>query len=285
MQRTNEFCIFVINPMPVRKIIHLADIHIRTFRLHDEYRELFNQFLMDVADQILGFAREEVRIVLAGDLVHQKIVISNEQLMLGTWLIKQLEKLAPSIIIAGNHDMLENNKDRMDSITPMVQFLGDAEVNYFKESKCYLDDNIVWCVYSIFEGNATPDIDGARAQFGNDKTYVGLFHAPVLNAKTDIGYEIDHGAGLEIFEGCDMVLMGDIHKRQAFNHKGIQVAYPSSLIQQNFGENVSNHGYLIWDVETKTFTEHNIENKYSMYKFKIKSLDDMEQNLEEHVNP
>ena len=35
-------------------------------------------------------------------------------------------------LIAGNHDLLENNKDRMDSITPMVQFLPDKDINYFK---------------------------------------------------------------------------------------------------------------------------------------------------------
>jgi hypothetical protein len=93
----------------------------------------------------------------------------------------------------------------MDSITPMVQFLPNTDINYFKESKCYLDDNIVWCVYSIFEENSRPDIESARAQFGNDKTYIGLYHAPVLNAKTDIGYEIDHGAALEEFEGGDMI--------------------------------------------------------------------------------
>ena len=264
----------------VKKIIHLADIHIRTFRLHDEYKEVFKTFISQLTEQVKEYQRDELRIVIAGDLVHQKIIISNEQLILGTWLIRNLEVIAPVIIIAGNHDLLENNKDRMDSITPMVQFLPESNVNFFKESKCYLDNNIVWCVYSIFEENSRPNIEGAKLEFGNDKTYVGLFHAPLINAKTDIGYEIDHGAGLDIFEGCHMVLLGDIHKRQSFNHNGIQIAYPSSLIQQNFGENVSKHGYLIWDVETKIFTEHDVENNYPMYNIRIKSLDDLDNNTE-----
>lgn len=268
----------------VKLVVHLADIHIRTFRLHEEYKDVLRGFLAQLTDLVKDYSRDELRIVIAGDIVHQKIVISNEQLILGTWLIKSLETIAPVVIIAGNHDLLENNKDRVDSITPMVQFLPDANVNFFKESKCYLDDNIVWCVYSIFEENARPDIEGARAEFGEDKTYIGLYHAALLNAKTDLGYEIDHGAGLEIFEGCDIVMLGDIHKRQFFNHKGVQVAYPSSLIQQNFGENISKHGFLLWDVQKKTYTEHDVDNKYSMYKFKIKSLEDLENNLEELVN-
>jgi DNA repair exonuclease SbcCD nuclease subunit len=137
--------------MAVKKIIHLADIHIRTFRMHDEYKDVFKTLIKDIKNNIEGYQSDEVRILIAGDLVHQKIVISNEQLMLGTWLLRSLEKVAPVILIAGNHDLLENNKDRMDSITPMVQFLPDQNINFFKESKLYLDDNIVWCVYSIFE--------------------------------------------------------------------------------------------------------------------------------------
>jgi DNA repair exonuclease SbcCD nuclease subunit len=268
----------------VKAVVHLADIHIRTFRLHDEYKDVFKTLLKDLRELLSDYQREEIRIVLAGDLVHQKIVISNEQLILGTWFIRKLEEIAPVVIIAGNHDLLENNKDRMDSITPMVQFLGDKEINFFKESKCYMDDNIVWCVYSIFEENKRPNIEGARTEFGDDKTYIGLFHAPIINAKTDIGYEIDHGAELAVFEGCDIVMLGDIHKRQFFNHKGIQIAYPSSLIQQNFGENVTKHGFLLWDVESKTFTEHDVENKHPFYQFKIKSLEDLETGEEKITN-
>ena len=121
-------------------------------------------------------------------------------------------------------------------------------------------------------------------EFGDDKTYIGLFHAPVLNAKTDIGYEIDHGAALDIFEGCDMALLGDIHKRQIFNHKGIQIAYPSSLIQQNFGEKVSKHGFLVWDIETKTYKEYDVENEAAYYQFKITSLEDLDNGEEKLTN-
>jgi hypothetical protein len=82
-----------------------------------------------------------------------------------------------------------------------------------------MDGNIVWCVYSIFENNKRPDIESARAQFGDDKTYVGLFHGPLVGSTTDIGYEIEHGYNLDIFEGCDMVMCGDIHKRGVLNFK------------------------------------------------------------------
>jgi DNA repair exonuclease SbcCD nuclease subunit len=268
----------------IRICVHLADIHIRTYRLHDEYKEVFITFLNQLKNQLKDYKREEIRIVLVGDLVHQKIIISNEQLILGTWFLRKLEEIGPVIIIAGNHDLLENNKDRVDSITPMVQFLPNSDINFFKESRCYLDDNIVWCVYSIFEENSRPNIESARQEFGDDKTYIGLFHGPIIGLKTDIGYIIENGAELEIFEDCDMVLCGDIHKRGGFTlkqgKKNIPIMMPSSLIQQNFGETVKNHGYLLWDVENRTFTEHNVNNNNPFYNFKIKSLEDLDNNKE-----
>lgn len=268
----------------VKKIIHAADIHIRTFRQHDEYQEVFKKVFSDITDLVKDYKKEEVRIVIVGDLVHQKIVISNEQLMLGTWFLRKLEEIAPLIIIAGNHDLLENNKDRMDSITPMVQFLPDANINYFKESKCYLDDNIVWCVYSIYDDNDKPAIEAAREEFGNDKTYIGLFHGPLIGAKTDLGYTIDNGKTLEIFDGCDCVMCGDIHQFQKLQYGDTQIVMPSSLIQQNFGESVKNHGFVLWDIDTLSFTHHEVENRYPFYQFKIKSLDDLENNNEKITN-
>ena len=268
----------------VKKIIHLGDIHIRTMRLHDEYKEVFTTLINQIIDLVKEYDREEIRIVIAGDLVHQKIVISNEQLILGTWFLRKLEEIAPLIIIAGNHDLLENNKDRMDSISPMVQFLPDADINYFKESKCYLDNNIVWCVYSIFEENSRPDIESARLEFGDDKKYVGLYHAALKNAKTDIGYSIDHGDGLDIFEGLDCAMLGDIHKHQVFIHKNIPIIYPSSLIQQNFGESVYNHGFVLWDIETLEYEHHEVANRFPYYQFKIKSLEDIDNGTEKITN-
>jgi DNA repair exonuclease SbcCD nuclease subunit len=199
--------------------------------MHEEYMSVFKNLMSDLTDLLSEYKKEEIRIVIAGDLVHQKIVISNEQLMLGTWFLRKLEEIAPVIMIAGHHDLLENNKDRIDSISPMVQFLFDKNVNYFKESKCYLDDNIVWCVYSIFEDNSRPDIEAAREQFGNDKTYIGLFHGPLIGSTTDIGYEIEHGYNLDIFEGCDMVMCGDIHKRGVLNFKETKEIYEEELYE------------------------------------------------------
>jgi DNA repair exonuclease SbcCD nuclease subunit len=267
--------------MAIRKIIHMADIHLRTFNMHEEYGEGFKTTLKRIRTLVKDYDREEIRIVIAGDYVHQKITISNELLILGTWFLRKLEEIAPVVMIAGNHDLNLANPSRVDSLTPMVKLLPGLDIKYYTgESNCYLDNNVVWCVYSIFDDNNRPNIEKAREEYGNDKTYIGLFHAPIIGARTDIGYEFDHGKSFEHFDGCDMVMMGDIHKRDIWNHNGRLIAYPSSLLQQHYGENVTKHGFLLWDIENKEISEHDIESDYGFYQFSITSLDDIENDNE-----
>lgn len=270
----------------IRKVIHCADIHIRTFRMHDEYKEIFTTFVEEIKEYCKDYQYDEIRIAVVGDLVHQKITISNEQLILSCWFLTELSLVGKVVLVAGNHDLLENNKDRMDSISPMIELLRNPNINYLKESLCYDDENIVWCNFSIFEDNEAPKIQDHRDNIQGDLTYVGLYHAPLAGATTDIGYEFGtESTSLEIFNGCDMVLLGDIHKRQIFYNNETPIAYPSSLIQQNFGETVSKHGYLIWDVTERTFTEHDVPSRYGFYQFKISSVDDVDNETERLLNP
>ena len=271
----------------VKKLFHIADLHFRTYKRHDECRDVCEKFIQEVEEYITEnqLKGEEVRIVMVGDIVHQKITISNELSVLVSWFLEECSKLCQVILIAGNHDLLENNKDRIDSLTPILDKRTYSDkVSYFKESKCYLDNNIVWCVYSIFEENKRPNIEEAKKIYGEDKKYIGLFHAPVNGAITSIGFEFDESAELEQFDGCDAVLMGDIHHRQNFVYKGSNITYCGSFIQQDFGERVSDHGYLIWDVEHLDYTEHNIETDYGYYVFKINSLEDIDTQREYLTN-
>jgi len=64
-------------------------------------------------------------------------------------------------------------------------------------------------------------------------------------------------------------LLGDIHKRQFLNEEET-IAYPGSLIQQNYSEEPS-HGFLLWDVETKKATYHQVENDYGYKILKVEN--------------
>ena len=50
-----------------------------------------------------------------------------------------------------------------------------------------------------------------------DKVYIGLFHGAVRGSVMDNNYHLsDADASIEMFDQCDIVLLGDIHKRQGF---------------------------------------------------------------------
>ena len=121
--------------------------------------------------------------------------------------------------------------------------------------------------------------------YGDDKTFIGLYHAPINGASTDLGYDkFDESISLEHFDGCDIVMLGDIHKRQEFIYKGCPIVYPGSLIQQGFGENVSKHGFLEWDVKDRAYVEYDLDYKYSFYKVKINNIDDIDDDKEILIN-
>ena len=53
-----------------------------------------------------------------------------------------------------------------------------------------------------------------------------------------------------------------------------------SLIQQNFGESINKHGFCIVDLENDEYKFQDIENKWGFYSFKIKSIEDIENEKE-----
>ena len=245
----------------VKYIYHLADLHIRNLKRHKEYREVLNKFLSDVDSQNL----EDSIIYLAGDIAHAKTEMSPELVREITWFFTECAKRKPTFVITGNHDCNLNNKDRLDVLTPICDNLSLPNLVYLRDTGVYqITDDITFTVYSILDKKE----NWPKGKDVNGNKKICFFHGPVDAAKTDIGYVVSsHNFTPDIFDGFDMVLMGDIHKRQVVqqrdraNGKPI-VVYAGSTVQQNHGEYLENHGYLIWNVETETFEEFNIHNDY-----------------------
>lgn len=279
----------------VTKIIACSDIHIPNLNGMDILQEVMETFI----SKCKGIVKKEknpesVRIVLAGDIFHNKNNISNEALMCADWFFSKMDEICPTYAIIGNHDFLMNNTDRMDSLTPLfeigkykqVHFL-DKELNY--KSGVIADDNVVWCLYSSFDGFNTPDIMPYKeANSDKEYVYVGLIHGDVNGAITTTNRVTENGIDPGVFEGCDFVIAGHIHKRQEIKKNGVRVVYCSSLNQQNMGESVNGHGFVLWDIEDP----EDIEYKYvdiantngGYYKFEISSLSDIENDKEELIN-
>lgn len=66
--------------------------------------------------------------------------------------------------------------------------------------------------------------------------------------------------------------------------KKIPIVYSGSFIQQDYGEKVGGHGFLIWDVESGTYEEYDIPSDYGYYQFKIESIDDIDEDKEVLTN-
>ena len=257
----------------IKKLVHFSDLHVRLFKDHNLYRsileEAFSQWRKINPD----------RIVFTGDLVHSKNQMTPELVEFIAWTLNECSKIAKTILIPGNHDFLENNMERLDALTPVVDSLKNEMVVYYKNRGVYQDDNIDWCVYSLMDHNIPPDITK------NGRKKIGLFHGPVQGLTTDVGYKFDSGFESDKFDGCDLVLCGDIHKRQVFNIPGGKKAYMiGSTIQQNFGETIEKHGYGIYDVENDKYEFVNLVNPKPFLSFKLNSYDQIIDGTEKLLN-
>lgn len=271
----------------VKKIIACADLHIRNLRRMEEYQEQFGKFIND-CKKIKKKTDGNIAIVIAGDVFHNKIDISAEGYALAAWLFRQLDEIAPTFVIAGNHDM-SRNLERLDPLSMLfsvssfknVLYL-DKELGY--QSGCYTFENITFALYSSFDNFAKPNIEEEKIKYP-DNTVVGLFHGDIKGGKTDTGYICENGIETSMFDGCDFVITGHIHKRQEMTYNGIPVVYCGSLIQQNHGENISGHGYIVWDVETERYKSVDMANNdFGYYTFAIGSENDIDEDREQIIN-
>jgi DNA repair exonuclease SbcCD nuclease subunit len=257
----------------IKRLIHFSDLHIRLFKDHDLYRGILTQALNEWES-----IRPD-RIVFTGDLVHSKNQMTPELVEFVAWVLSECGKIAKTIVIIGNHDFLENNNTRLDALTPIIDSLNDDNIVYLKNRGVYEDENVNWCVYSLMEHNIPPDI-----QKSNNKN-IGLFHGPIQGLYTDIGYKFEDGFDSDKFSGCDLVLCGDIHKRQIFDIPGGKKAYMiGSTIQQNFGESIDKHGYGVYDIETDQYDFIDLPNSKPFLKFHINSIDDLVNGTEKLLN-
>jgi DNA repair exonuclease SbcCD ATPase subunit/predicted phosphodiesterase len=231
----------VIDIGDFKQMIHLSDIHIRPLIRHDEYKQVFRSTMKEISK----LHRETPSvIVVTGDIFDHKTVFRPETFKLCRDFLKQLGQIAPVLLIAGNHDMLEQNTTtRMDSLTPVIDDI--QGVHYLKNSGLYFSarTNDCFVVSSLYDKQflscPLPDADFSGSN-------ICLYHGDITGTTDDNG-GTTRNRSKEDFNGFDAVLLGDIHKHQIFqNDRCAFMAYPGSLIQQNHGEELKGHGFLVW---------------------------------------
>jgi len=252
------------------KIFHVADIHIRNYKRHSEYRAVFKKMLK----YIKSVKTKNSVIYLAGDIVHQKTDMTPELIELTSWLFKSCADLLPTIVITGNHDTNLNNNSRLDALSPIINALDHDNIYYWKDTgvyKIHPEDNVSYSVFSVF---GSPEDWIPAKDIKNNDIKIAFHHGAVTGATTELNYQItnDHVKS-SIFRGYDYALLGDIHKFQYLDEKK-RICYASSLIQQNYGESVDNHGLVVWDLENETHEFVPIKNDiaYATLSFKQNQL-------------
>lgn len=240
--------------MIIKKIIHIADLHLRNFKRHKEYREVFKRLFK----YINSIADPNTVIYLGGDIVHSKTDMTPELIAIATYFLKSCADLCTTILIAGNHDTNLANQSRLDALTPLVESMNHPNLHYWKDTGVYVLGGITFSVYSVFG----PTTDWIRPQdIDTPNMKIILHHGAVFGALTDLNHNINNETvTTEIFNGADLVLMGDIHKRQFLNAEKT-IHYVGSLIQQSHAE-IFEKGITVWDVETKTSEFVRIPNDY-----------------------
>jgi hypothetical protein len=236
----------------IDKIYHVSDIHIRTLKRHREYREVFRNLF----DHIAQHATNNSIAVVTGDIVHSKLDMSPELIDI---LVEFFDGfMIPTVVILGNHDMNLNNMHRTDAISPIINVIKNPNIIFVKENGLFEIANVVFNHMAV----DVPPTEYIKADQFTAAYKVALHHGAVNTARTDIGYQISNEhVGIDLFEGHDITLLGDIHKPAQFLDNDRTIAYPGSLIQQNHGEALD-HGILVWDLPDRTAEFIPIHNDY-----------------------
>jgi DNA repair exonuclease SbcCD ATPase subunit len=256
LQRTEEALIETVLEDICGKCIknayHCSDIHIRLNSRHEEYREVFGRFYNMLSVNPQGI------IICCGDILHSKNELSPDCIVLVLDFLESLAKIMPTFIIAGNHDAVLTNMDKMDSLSGILNRREISGLYYLKNSGIYRYNNIVFGVSSLLDRKHIY-ADSITRRVGD--IVIGLFHGSVGSPMNDLGFKISGEKPLSEFLGYDLVMLGDIHKYQYLNDEKT-VAYSSSLISQNFGECDDYHGFLEWDLLKKESIYRIVPNDY-----------------------
>lgn len=227
----------------ILKICHIADLHIRSTQRHDEYRRVFANLKKDIE------ARQVDVVWVGGDIFHTKLSgISPEYINLLHDTLRSLREVSEVHMMLGNHDGNLKNLERMDAVSPIIDIMDDSRVKLYKTSGTYpLNSKVNWCVYSPFDPENWDDVVPEKGKFN-----IACFHGAVHGAKTASDWEMEGEKSVSDFDGFDIALLGDIHKMQFLgNYNPPRIAYPGSLVQQSYDEDLD-HGYLLWTIDLES---------------------------------
>lgn len=267
----------------VTTVIHIADIHVRTGNRVssrvDEYRHVFQNFLWEIGS--LKAVRDGTALlVIAGDVFHHKGRLETEGAVLIYEWLNQLLVMLPVLLICGNHDFRQEDPAYKDMIEMLVAPYEKGgykyPIHYLRETGHYIWENIGFGITSVKDTLQAYNTCGILAdlpRFPDPSLLAGvdcrvaLFHGSISQSALPSGKQVSEfmsGYPLEWFAGYDIAMLGDNHTQQL--NRGLQDTlawgYPGSLVQQDAGEPLVGHGYILWNIPERSGTLHHVRNDY-----------------------
>lgn len=247
----------------MKNIIHIADIHIRPLERHDEYIQVFSNFY----NYLETLEKDETILFICGDIFHTKDKLLSETIVLYYNFLEKISNLCDKVfIILGNHDLFKSNI-RYDTAYG-ISYIGSLEnVTYIRKSSNFIYKNLsitTSCINDKFQYYIESDTDILDTE---PVVKIHLYHGIVHGVNdTFMGtvYKTPND-----FKNFDLVLLGDIHEHKYIENDNSQViAYPGSLIQQNFKESL-NKGFIhyIYNNSTDKYIPKfiTLKNEYCYY--------------------
>lgn len=283
----------------IKHIIHVADIHIRPgienksdkSSRYTEYSRVFQRILAFVQsfDQ-----NGDTVMCIAGDILHDNKKVGASCIELFYEILGHISACIPIYIICGNHDYNQASIESQDLLSSLAHPLHHANIAYLQETGVYSAANVDFGVLAIQRVLRAGNTHGAVKELpafppaplkAEGKTRVALFHGDVFG---------QYPIAKIMSAGYDICMLGDLHGQQVYNtsvDKSMQktfqdsdyahpqpdvfsfsrhyytesksvYAYAGSTLQQNYGEPLLGHGFLLWDLENKTVDTYHVRNDY-----------------------
>jgi DNA repair exonuclease SbcCD ATPase subunit/DNA repair exonuclease SbcCD nuclease subunit len=242
----------------IDKIYHISDLHIKNGNYKqsklENYKNIFDQFINCIEG-------DSSVVVITGDIFDIKDTFSGTSLMLCNMIFELLPKKCPVYIIKGNHDYRQEDPTCPDAIFSMLYERNRPNISYLNKTGIYRAANVTFGVFEIEDAlktgySSAKHSNSIKFPIPDGEIKIALYHGFINGA--DIRYEHEK-VDIDL-QGYDYGLFGDIHLRQIHYEKnGFIWAYPGSMVQQNIGESVTGHGYLLWDLVNKCVTAHDIK--------------------------
>jgi DNA repair exonuclease SbcCD nuclease subunit len=241
-----------------------------------EAEEFIRKTLLIVQNTTLDF------IVVLGDILHTHEKIHVIPFKLACRFMKLLSKYAPTFLIIGNHDYINNQQFLTDNHAfnslkqwDNITIVDRVRIKYFKGHK------FVYCPYvpnNKFEEALNTVLkkekrwDDATCIFAHQEFYGCQLNPITVSQYGDVWPE-----------EYPLVISGHIHKEQRLQHN---IYYPGSCMQHSFADSDPKTIALISFSDKKQFTIQRIDmemNRKRIVYLEIEKVDNYEPNDNEHI--